>query len=240
MLKRFSKYKKWSDYLNLNNSEVKIALTITAILVLFYFLFDVYGHFYDIQDSLGNFISCLMGGSFGLLGFALSGIAIVTTLFSKDVHDLINLVNGAGKMEKLMCSFEFLAFNVAVGIVLDSLLYFALSYSQAVINEVFFFIVYIFFCYFSLFNIFYTVSLVGNCLKLYELKNNYEGIAQGINNLKVEANEVRIDYIMLTLVKNKLIDPDTFMEELEREILDRCSSKNKKDIKDYFSKRYGV
>lgn len=110
---------------------------------------------------------------------------------------IIKKSNNEEKIEKILLSFQFLSFNLALGIFFSFLLDFLIFSEKNLVSVYVFYLIFFIYSYFVFFNIFYTVSLVGNCISLYKIKNLYDDIELERTTLIELLNDVRIDFILL-------------------------------------------
>lgn len=87
----------WFDLIDKKEKQVKVSVVITILLELFTML-EIYGNFSHYEDMIINLLLEILGGYIGLLGFTLSGIAIITALFSKENFETMQ---GNNKINKL-------------------------------------------------------------------------------------------------------------------------------------------
>lgn len=238
MLQRFKKYNKWNDIINWSEMEVQISLLLTLLIVFLFYVFDLYNNFMVFDEFIENVLTTTAAGFFGLLGFSLSGIAIIITLFSKEHILEIEKVNGKGTFDEIISSFEFIAFSLAIAIIVQFGLYFIVSSPVALPKISFFYLLIFMVVYIDLFNIFYTVSLVGNCVQLYKIRLEYSEIIENEKSIWNNINEIRIDYLISKLSEYDLINEQEFINEIQ-DILNRTTLEDKDRIMDYIKKRYG-
>lgn len=238
MFERFKKYSKWGEYFSWKEWEVKATVIGTVIAVIFFMFLNIYDEFTYFEEPLKNLLLYLIGGFLGLIGIVLSGIAIVASLFDEKQTKLIEKVNGKGTIERLMCSFEFLAFNLGIGIMYLIGLYLTICSRRPLANKGLYIIILGLTIYVILFNIFYTISLVGNCVSLTRVKTTYTDIIENEKNIYNVVNEVRIDFLVATLLQQHSVSKYQFMKELEEHIKS-SNIPNKDNVIEYFQKYYG-
>lgn len=213
MLKMLTRNKKWKDYLNYKDDEVVISLIFSTLLCLGLIFCNLYEEFYHFEEIIKDVLIGIGTSSIGIIGLALSGVAIITGLFSTDQIDKIEKYNGQGSFERLMSSFLFLAFNCALLFVFSIMGIFFLWSNLNVPDKIIFFGIIFLYTYFTLYNIFYAVSLVGNCIAIFKIRNTYNAIIE--KDFFDVANEIRIDFIYGTLLKKYHISEKEFLNGLE-------------------------
>lgn len=230
---RLIKHKKWKDYCKLE-SECIIALILTFVVLVVFFALNIHGEFKSFYVAFQNITLYIASALIGMMGVILAGIAIITGVLNKKVVKKIDEINGSETVEKLLTSFEFLGFNTGVQIILFFLLYIILNSPRPLVNiGIFYFLVFII-CYLFLFIIFYTVSLIGNCIRIFFLRNDYEDIIESERNFYELANEIRIDYLLEKIIKKS----DKDMVKDLNIFVDKFEIENKEEIKEYFIEYY--
>lgn len=234
MLEMIKKYGRWKDYFNFKEAEVVLSCLFVCILLIVSFLLDIYGNFSLYQNDVKSLLYCLIGAFIGIAGFSLSGIAILTSMFSEKQIETIEKNNGKGIIEKIMSSFAFLAFNVIITVVSMIILLFFIISSNNLINIIAFYFVEGVFAYMVCFNLFYTVSLVFNCIQCFGIKRIYDTNSE--KDFFDKANEVRIDYILSFILKQNNITREEFLKTLDSYT---AQSEYEDELIEYFKKYYG-
>lgn len=235
MIKILKKNERWKDYFNLKEDEVKLSLLLA---IMFLILFLQCDFFVNINNYLGLIKDVLLytaAGALGLIGVSLSGVAIITALFSKKQVEKIERYNGSGSFERMMSSFLFLAFNCALLFGFCMMLVILSQSDLPAPDENILMLVVFVTIYFILFDIFYTVSLVGNCIKIFDIRNTYGEIKE--KDFFAIANEIRIDLVILTILKKYKISEDEFLEELKKAV-EHSEINCKQEMMEYFYKYY--
>lgn len=234
MIKMIGQYKRWKDYLNFKEAEVKISFLCVIVFLSISMLLDMRGNFAIYQEDIKTLIYSLIGGFIGIAGLALSGIAILTSMFSEKQIETIEKNNGKGIIERIMSSFAFLAFNVVLTVIYMILLVLFIISNYRVPGAVAFYAIEALTVYAICFNLFYTVSLVFNCIQCFGIKRIYD-----VNSEKDffdKANELRIDYILSFVLKQNNITREEFLKTLDKYSV---QSEYEKELIEYFKKYYG-
>ena len=118
MFDRIKIYKRYRDYYALKSFEVITSLILTFLFagVLLAYL-QIYENFSLYIDSIKDMVLSVIAGNFGLLGMALAGMAIITSLFSPEVLKIINRVDKNDTVNRVLSSFEFSALNIVIQII---------------------------------------------------------------------------------------------------------------------------
>jgi len=171
----------------------------------------------------------------GLIGILLAGIGFITSIFTKDKRIIINEISKEGVIENILVSFEFLAFIIGIQVFEFFLIYLCLYSPQKLVSSFYFYIITIMSIYFFVFTIFYTISLIGNCIQIHSILNNLDKGIYIQKDLLSKANEVRIDFILKLILNNT--EPQTFRNELLKYV-ENSTMKNKEEVKKYLENYY--
>lgn len=238
MIARIKKYKRYGDYYAIKCFEVKIAILVTVILsYLFVVKLDCYNYFFVYQNDIKQVLLTLVGGEFTLLGMSLAGMAIITAMFSPEVLKIINSIDKNDTINRVLSQFEFSALNLGIQIVYLIVIYLSVASNAKVIIFPAFIICFLITSYHFTFNVFYIVSLIGNCIRINEIKNICTNISMIDKNYVSIANEVRIDYILALILKERGINRESMLKDLFN-IIDQSNILNKQEIKEYLSHYY--
>ena len=129
------KFARWKDYFNYKEWEVIISLLLTSVVLFFLIYIDFYNDFLAFQSGVCDLLMCIVAGCFGLLGFSFGGIAIATSILSKEQIDIINKNGKEQNVEKIMSSYEFFALNMAILLLISILVYFAILSSLNIVSK---------------------------------------------------------------------------------------------------------
>lgn len=240
MFNRIIKYERYKDYYSLNSMEVKISLLLSIAFstMAFYFL-DIYNKFAFFESAIIDLLSYVIAGEFGLIGMALAGMAIITSLITPDIMAVIQKNDHNDVTGRLLSQFEFSAFNFAVQISYIIFLWICIHSDKKIVSPLFFYIIFIILIYHFFFNLFYTLALIGNCIKFFEIKNKCYKLIQTDKSKIDIANEIRIDFLLSIILKDKGFDNGMFIEHLD-EIVDKSKILEKEELKRYFHSYYNI
>lgn len=238
MLERFRKYRRYKDYYSLSCVEVRAAIVVTVIITVFIFeVFNFYEIFNIVQEDIKQIIITLLGGEFTLLGMSLAGMAIITSLISPEILAVVNKIDKEDTINRVLSHFEFSALNLGIQISYLTLVYFALSSMREVIEKTPFIICSVLICYHFFFNLFYILSLIGECIKINEIKTESGRVASFNKTIFEVANELRIDYMLQILLKEKGINKEQFLNSLYS-LIDKSKISDEHKVKEYLSNYY--
>ena len=237
IFKRFSKHNKWNDYYNFKSFECKMALITMIVTLIKFKVLNIYSNFNTYLLSLQNMTIYTFQALMGMLGIILAGLAIIVGVLNKESIKSIEKHNGKGSIQGALISFEFLAFNIGIGIFAFLLLNLVLYSDKDLISFSFFYFIVAMVSYFLAFIIFYTISLIGNCIRVFYINDIYSDISAKERSTYEEANEVRIDYLLSTLQKQMNLSPEEILEDLDK-LVDSINSPNKEAVKKYLKDYY--
>lgn len=227
------------DLINIKEWEVKCAIVVSCVFVALFVYIGVYEKYLLYIDAIKNLTTNILNAFIGLLGFSLSGIAIIVSLFSKKEVELIEKDNGRGIINNILGSYVFLAKNIGIQCLVLIVIYFITYSERALLPFTCFYILLWLECYHVTFIIFYTISLVKNCVKLYKIKNIYEKISETEKTLYDEINEVKNDYIFSTLSNICHCTNEEVVKDLIR-FIEEGEIKSKNEILKYIKNQYNI
>lgn len=222
-------------------SKDDVETYVSPILALVATLMAVYTSAYPLLQKMMSdikaFILCIIGGSITLLGISISGIAIVVALFTVQDIEYINKIK-EGAFEELLWDFKFLAFHIAAGVIILSVVYFG-EYirlpnvlAHMVTYSMVFYIV-----YFLVFTVLYCASLVGNCIKLSSLKQILHKADIFGKSMYEQINEMVSERVVAVLARTYGFTIEEFYLDLVQ-TLQNSDLSNKDEIVSYLEQRY--
>lgn len=236
-IERIKKYDMMSSFYSKKNIEPYLSVITTSMFLIVFVVIDYHGNFNAFLDISNNIFLCIIAGLFGIIGFALSGIAIIVSLFTKQDTETIDKYNAKGTLGKVMSGYEFLAFHCAFNIVGMFILYIFSNSMLEILPVVVFYIVVGIVVYFVSFDIFYMCSLVGNCVKLHEIKCSYERVKELERSVLDNANEIRVDLLLSIIMNHTGITLEELTDTLN-DYIDASSYSNKESVRDYINAVY--
>ena len=118
MVKKIIEYKRYKDLINIKETEVWLSILLDLLLCFILNVIHFYYNFSFFIDTINGIFNSLIGGLIGIIGFSLSGMAIMVGLFNKKQIQLFIKLNGENKIEQIMSSYAFLAFISAMVVAL--------------------------------------------------------------------------------------------------------------------------
>ncbi|WP_286947654.1 hypothetical protein [Exiguobacterium sp. UBA4551] len=202
---------KLKDLINIKNKEVVISLILSFVtsIVLLYFL-NIYSNWSRYELMLQSLTLYIFQSFIGLIGIIVAGVAVVISVFTKDVLKVMRKFNLARNLVPIFKSFVFLANCTAYGVFIFLIVYFSL-YSETKIDIWLFSFITFLISYIFYFIIFYTVSLIGNIVRIFFISSKS-------SELFDETEEFIIDK-SLSIIQKELTNKNMSPNELLLKIL---------------------
>lgn len=229
---------KIKDFVNFKEKEVQYSFFLSVVIILLMHHLKIYDNFYAIQDMIIQIMETVLGGIIGLLGFSIGGIAIIVTLFSKEEIISIEEINGENVIEIFLNSYVFLSESIAFEVVCIIGILLCVISEEKLINETAFWAISWVLIYHLLFNIFYLVALVVNCVGLYKIKQIYGKLIKSEEVFKNNIDDVRIDFLLSTMMNICKCSQDE-MAEYMIEFVNSEKLDNANKIENYIKSKYG-
>lgn len=231
----FKENGKFKDYINISQIECKLSICITMIVLISLHYINIYENFNKFIETFKNLSQNIGIALVTLLGIIFTGITLIISILNKKVIYEIDKLNGKGTTNKLLVSFKFLVVNIGIAIMLFFYIYIMIDVETINPPKVLFYIILAIIIYYFCFLIFYTVSLINNTIRIYFIVNKYEKVIDEKRSIIDDANEIRIDFIMNTILNN--VSKEQFIESLN-EYVDKTNINNKEEVKRYLNEYY--
>ena len=235
IFKEFIENGKFIDYIKISEMECKLSLIITAIVVASLYYIDIFENFNLYIETFKNLSQNIGIALVTLLGIIFTGITLIISILNKKIIHEIDRINGEGTTNKLLVSFKFLVVNIGISIMLFFYIYIMIDVKSINPPKIVFYLILTLVVYYFNFLIFYTVSLILNTIRIYFIVNKYEEIVDGKRSIVDDANEIRIDFILNTILSN--VSKEEFIESLN-EYIDNSNIDNKENVKEYLNNYY--
>lgn len=239
MFDRIKKFNRYQDYYAFSSLEVKMAILFSVIFIVVERQLEIYENIYEYSEPLMNLILYIISGEFCLFGMVLAGMALVISIITKSMRVQMKKQDKEDMSERILSQFEFSAFNLVLQIIYLFIVYLFLSSKIQVIDKKYFIFINIVILYHLFFNMFYVLQLIGNCIKINNIKEKCDKIDKVDKSLLDVANEIRIDYILVILLKEKNIKRDDFVKAID-EIIEKGNYSDSKSLKEYLHNYYQV
>ncbi len=122
----------------------------------------------ELVNSSRAILSITLAGLFGLLGFLIGGLAILTGTLGNKVIKHINENRTIKNLISIIFNFYFAGAIAGLTIVL-SLLAYLITYVNLPLNYVFFIVITLVVTHLTYFSLIYSVMLLGTCIRLFIL-----------------------------------------------------------------------
>lgn len=220
--------------------ECYMSLIFTVILTLIvYFHVITNSNIEFITSNAKNIILNATFGFLGMLGFIISGLAIISGTIGHKVTKNLIRENKFKSLITILFSFNYLGYVIGFLIVLFISCYFILSIRTPFLEYIF--LVFTAVASYGLFfAVFYAVSLLKTCLDIFVINYIYsdERIDSSIAK-ELEFHRIKIDALTKVMFDKKLIDKNSYIAQLkERVNLDVSDEKMKNDLLNEISRYY--
>ena len=154
-------------------NEAKLAIILAAIFTsIIFFLNESIGNL-EMTDLLKNIFSILISGLIGLLGFLVTGLAMMASIITKKSVENIDSLGKTKSLAGILFSFYFegavVGFNIIVMLIAYVVLAFPIEIVDIVLMVLTAIIAYTFF-----FTILYAVTLLGSCINFFFVNVCYD------------------------------------------------------------------
>jgi len=222
--------------LDFHEPEVIHASITTLLFLISFLLIDLFDVFFCHISEVQSLLLTLIGGLLSLLGFSITGIAIVISWFS--AHDIKFIEElKTDSFSEILDTFKDFAYDMVINIVLFLLVY-LLTLSDLPRPEKFLF--YIFtavLSYLFLYILFYGWALLQNCITLSNLKKLINESATEDKSKFDILNEVALEQLVEIIYRGSHQDSKSFYESLLKMIKD-SSIPQKNELVEYIRCRY--
>lgn len=229
----------WFDFFDFSEKQVKVSI-IMSVLLEGFVMFEIYKNFHQYIDMIKDLLLEILGGYIGLLGFTLSGIAIITALFSKENFDTIQASESIQKLfSRNIDRFFYLTKVIGICILILVISYVAICSDKKILPWYFFLIWTLVLIYAITFSITYTINIVKQIIKLYRFKNKLDEIENVKRTILDDANEIRIDILIKVLHEQFGLDEKAYYNILMK-LTENAEFENKNEVLDYFKNHYDL
>lgn len=161
---------KWKELFNQKESVIALIVSSGIAFILVYLFKTI--HIDKYNDLLKDILSIAISTSIGMLGFIISGIAIFTGTITNKLVKNIDTDNKIESLIGILFSFYFIGAVIGINTVGFIFMY---LFSYSAIKASVWSIITIGFLlgYLYIFSIFYSISLIGTCLKLFFVSYKY-------------------------------------------------------------------
>lgn len=161
---------KWKELFTQKESIISAIVSIGIVITIRYLFITV--SIEQFNELLQNVLNIAITTIIGLLGFIISGIAIFTGTITNKLVSNIDSDDKAESLIGILFSFYFIGAVIGISVVgfvfMYLFVYSTLDVLLWIIFTVGFVLAYLYF-----FSIFYSISLIGTCLKLFFVSYKY-------------------------------------------------------------------
>ena len=238
ILEDIIKYKMYKEYINLKHLEVIASFIMTMIAVWFCLVNDLYNNYVNWRCIFIHISWSLSIAMLGMLGLIFASISLVINILNKNIVSAMKKINHNDTINDFMTTFKFLVVNVVSCIYLNLMIYFInnLPIGTCEISKEQYYVIVCFMTYITTFIIFYLVGVINNVIRMYFISHNYSEINTYEKTLLEVANEQRIDFVILSLIKHNILSPN-FVNELLA-MIKHMDSPNEKKVEEYIRNYY--
>jgi len=169
-LNKLIKYKKYLDIINFKTSEVIATIIFSSLFTCLFSIISMEININDLNKIIQDVTKDIGISMIGFLGFIISGLAILTSSISNKIMNIINKNKKIDIIEKILLSFYLLGIITGSVILLSFFIYIG-SYSNIKFCLYLFIGLTFLLTYLVFFIIFYSISLIGNCIEIFKIIN---------------------------------------------------------------------
>lgn len=249
IFKEFIKSRKWKEIVDLKSLEtiVSIIISITISIICLYIYNN--NNIDEINTLIREVTKDILVTFIGLLGFTISGLAILMSGISSKVMNLIQERNKSESINNIFLSFYFQGILIGISIIILAICYIT-SYIEIPLNVFIFIFITFILTYLIIFVVFYSIGLTGNCISIFRIVNNYSFELTEKSRSSIIKDDIelfnKLESIILDgiLISNKdedkvEIDKSKYLELLEYYIVKFSEDEIQKDrLINYLNKKY--
>ena len=161
---------KWKELYNQRESKIAF-ITDAFILIILCFAFGK-TEFDSYMELLKNLMQIAINTSVGMLGFIISGLAIFTGTITTRLIKKIDSERKINSLIGILFSFFFIGAVIGIGIVIYIVTFILLN-TDLMFTMLRLIVLGSICLYFYLYSIFYSISLLGTCLRLFFISYMY-------------------------------------------------------------------
>lgn len=235
-MKLKDKVEKVFRLVDIKQPEVKWAVFVSIVLVCVFAAISLHTNFLLYESELINLLQCIIGGLISLIGVAIAGIAIVITLFTAEQIKMIEKIK-SGAFDTLLYDYKWLAIVSTIETAIFVVVIFVIKSPYPAAPAVLFYLVVFLLTYGVFYLLFYGCALIGNCIKLAEIRRRLDTISVQSKNVPTAAIEFQLDFLISRLFYCDDKAAHDFYSELIS-IAEKSSASNKDEVLQYLKERY--
>ncbi|MBZ6007518.1 hypothetical protein K1514_16625, partial [Paraclostridium bifermentans] len=213
IFEEFIKSKKWKEILDFRSLETIVSIIVAIIISLIGLYLYNNANINDINILIRDLTKDILVTLIGLLGFTISGLAILMSGISSKVMNLISERKQSDSINNIFLSFYFQGILIGILIIILAICHIT-SYLDKPLYACVFIIITFILTYLIIFVVFYSIGLTGNCISVFRIVNNYSFEVDESN----ESNIIKNDMELLNKLKSIAMDQLLSMEKNEIDI----------------------
>lgn len=221
-------------FIDIKKFEVYFSLICACILSIVLLFIVIYSDSNEITDIIEISRSVLLSATFGLLGllgFIISGLAIISGTIGNKITTKIIQENKYKSLLSILFSFVYIGRLIGILIVVLITAYYLTSVPMSF--NTYLFIGFVFILSYSLFfSVFFAVSLLITCINIFQLSYIYsqEIDYESSKETNLLFNDARIDTLTEIFIKKHGLTKEEFTQELLKNIDEDCTEEYKKKV----------
>lgn len=200
-------------FIDIRQPEVKWSAITSVLLEILFLFLSLHENFAMYENDICNLTLYIIAGLIGFIGVAIAGIAIIITLFSSEQIELINRLQD-GAFSKLLYDFKWFALTAAIETVIFIALIFVIRSPYPVPHKYLFYLTSFILTYAFFYLLFYGSALIGNFMKLSQIKCSLDSALKQSKNIPLSVAELELDFLVSKLLHGDRQSADIFYKEL--------------------------
>ena len=163
--------KKYRELYNTN--EAKVALCCAIFFTVDVYFLSLSATFSEMVDVLQNILGILISGMIGLLGFLVTGLAMMASIITQKAVRKIDSDGKTKSLAGILFSFYFEGAMVGLNVFLMTFFYIFLAFIVSIRLQTFIFAI-LGIAYVFSFTVLYAVTLLGSCINFFFVNVYYD------------------------------------------------------------------
>lgn len=161
--------KKYNDLWRSKEAFISFTLSFGITLLFWFVLITSHNESATFIEIVRGLLPVILGGFFSLLGLTIGGLAIITGTIEEDIISRIREERKFESLISIIYNFYFCGALIGFSIVLSILVY-LITFMELNFDVFLFWGGSLFFNYFILFSVIYSVMLLGTCIRIFLLR----------------------------------------------------------------------
>lgn len=230
-----------SPLINMKRFECYMSFIFSIIITIVMYNLHLTNDFTSLNPMLQELFLNIGVALLGMLGFIISGLAIISgTVSNKIAHE----INKEGKFQSLLSilfSFYYIGTIIAILILMYFFSYLVISLKLDFQIYVYLFLSFVL-SYSLAFAVFYSVSLLGTCINMFVINYNYSKPIDDSSTKELDEyfNDLRINVLTSLMMQKGIISKEDFIIELKNRINEDCPERIKDNLYCKICKYYSI